>query len=129
MISRSFTIIGALTLLSAVAYAGPAPKELYGKSITVAWSESRDQRVETEKEVRNFGQAVKMNLYISRLDVRFCGRSSASWAVMIFAVIPALVRLRKLDQVQPQKNASISREGRSSCIANSQVARAALPSS
>ena len=32
MISKSFAVIGALTLLSAVAHAGPPPKELYGKS-------------------------------------------------------------------------------------------------
>jgi hypothetical protein len=34
-------LAGALTLLSAVAHAGSAPKELYGKSIVVSWFESR----------------------------------------------------------------------------------------
>jgi hypothetical protein len=65
MTRKGIVVSAALTLLSAAAHAGSAPKELYGKSIVVAWSESRDQRVETEKEVRNFGQAVQMNLYIS----------------------------------------------------------------
>jgi hypothetical protein len=40
MISKSFALMGVLTLLSAAAHAGSTPKELYGKSITVAWSES-----------------------------------------------------------------------------------------
>jgi hypothetical protein len=65
MIFKSFTVIGVLTLLSAVAHAGSAPKELYGKSITVQWSETRIQRSETEKDTRNFGQAIRMHLYIS----------------------------------------------------------------
>jgi hypothetical protein len=42
MISKSFAVIGALVVLSAAAHAGPAPKELYGKSITLAWGETRD---------------------------------------------------------------------------------------
>jgi hypothetical protein len=35
MIYKSFASIAALILLSGVAHAGSAPKELYGKSITV----------------------------------------------------------------------------------------------
>jgi hypothetical protein len=56
---------GALTLLSAVAHAGFAPKELYGKSVTVAWTENRTQTHESEQLVRNSASAVQMNIYIS----------------------------------------------------------------
>jgi hypothetical protein len=42
-------------LLCAVAYAGSAPKDLYGKSITVQWSESFNGKMETEQVARNFG--------------------------------------------------------------------------
>jgi hypothetical protein len=40
------TFLGsALTLLlSALAYAESAPKELYGKSIVISWTEHRNQR-------------------------------------------------------------------------------------
>jgi hypothetical protein len=58
-------LAAGLTLLSAVAYAGSAPKELYGKSITVAWSEARTMKFESEQLVRNTGTAVQMNIYIS----------------------------------------------------------------
>jgi hypothetical protein len=66
MISKSFAIMGALTLLSATAHAASsAPKELYGKSITVAWTEARTQRFESEQQVRNTGTSVQVSIYIS----------------------------------------------------------------
>jgi hypothetical protein len=65
MIYKSFASIAALILLSGVAHAGSAPKELYGKSITVAWTETRIQRAETDQGVHNFGWAGQMNIYIS----------------------------------------------------------------
>ena len=65
MIYKSFTVIAALTLLSAVAHAGSAPKELYGKSITVGWSESETAKFEAEQQERNVGMAAQMNIYIS----------------------------------------------------------------
>lgn len=60
------TFLGStLTLLSAVAYAGSAPTELCGKSITVAWSETLIQRAESEQGIRNFGWSAQMNIYVS----------------------------------------------------------------
>jgi hypothetical protein len=57
---------GVLTLASSgVAYAGSAPKELYGKSITVSWSESRTSKSESDQQVRNIGTAAQMSIYIS----------------------------------------------------------------
>jgi hypothetical protein len=65
MIYKSFTIIGALTLLSAVAYAGPAPKELYNKSIILRWTENRTQRFEYVNRIVNSGAAAMVSIYIS----------------------------------------------------------------
>lgn len=47
MIYKSVTIVGVLTLVSAVAHAGSAPKDLYGKSIAASWFESRAQNDRT----------------------------------------------------------------------------------
>jgi hypothetical protein len=44
MIYKSFAVMGALTLLSAALTPGSAPKELYGKSIIITWTEHRSQR-------------------------------------------------------------------------------------
>jgi hypothetical protein len=55
----------ALTLPSAVAYAGSAPRELYGKSIIVSWTETRIQRAETDQQAHNVGIAAQMDIYIS----------------------------------------------------------------
>jgi hypothetical protein len=61
-VGRSTTIykgIGvfiALTMLTAEAHAGSAPKELYGKSITVQWSESITGRQGASKQ-RKVGSA------------------------------------------------------------------------
>jgi hypothetical protein len=52
-------------LLSTVAYAGSSPKELYGKSITVAWSESITGKFTNDQAVRNIGRAEQMNIYVS----------------------------------------------------------------
>jgi hypothetical protein len=65
MISKSFASIAALILLSTVAHAGSAPKELYGKSISVAWSESGTGKLRGEQIERNFGHAEQMSIYIS----------------------------------------------------------------
>jgi hypothetical protein len=65
MISKRFVAMGALTLLSVAAYAGSAPKELYGKSVTVAWSESLTGKFASEQFTRNVGRALEMNIYIS----------------------------------------------------------------
>jgi hypothetical protein len=81
MIYKSFTIIGAMTLLSAVAQAGSAPKELYGKSITVQWSESVTGRKGGDQVTRNWFQGHLINIYISsagRLFVRRTGSGDGS---------------------------------------------------
>jgi hypothetical protein len=65
MIYKIITVIGALALISPTAHAGSAPKELYGKSITVAWSETFTHRFEFDRQVRNGGTSRTMNIYIS----------------------------------------------------------------
>jgi hypothetical protein len=52
---------GVLTLLSATAYAGSAPKELYGKSIYIVWFESRAESGRRGGGLRN----PKIAVYIS----------------------------------------------------------------
>lgn len=50
----------------AVAHAGSAPKELYGKSITVVWSETVTQRwLDSDRQEHNTGASRTMNIYIS----------------------------------------------------------------
>jgi hypothetical protein len=68
---------GALTLLPAAAYAGSVPKELYGKSITVQWSESLIGRRAGDQTTQNWLRVYLMNIYISnagRPFVRWTGR-------------------------------------------------------
>jgi hypothetical protein len=65
MISKSLAVMGVLTLLSAAAHAGSAPKELFGKSISVAWTETITQRVESDQRVTNVGASRQMSVYIS----------------------------------------------------------------
>jgi hypothetical protein len=71
MISKISAVICVLILLSAAAHAGSAPKELYGKSVTVTWTENRTQRLESEQLVRNSVSAVRMNIYISTVGRPF----------------------------------------------------------
>jgi hypothetical protein len=71
MISKSFAVMGVLTLLSAVAHAGSAPKELYGKSITVAWTETRAQKFDSDQQEHNIGVYVQMHIYISTVGRPF----------------------------------------------------------
>jgi hypothetical protein len=62
MIQNGIGVFTALTLLSsAAAYAGSAPRELYGKSITIFWFESRTQSGPQEGGLRN----PEIALYIS----------------------------------------------------------------
>jgi hypothetical protein len=63
MISKSFPVMGLLTLLSAAAHAGSAPKELYGKSISVAWSESITGRPGGDQTTRNASRVSDEHLH------------------------------------------------------------------
>jgi hypothetical protein len=65
MISKSFAVMGVLTLLSAAAHAGSAPKELYGKSIILTWGEHRNQRMFGEASFRDVNVALSRTIYIS----------------------------------------------------------------
>ena len=66
MTFRSFASIAALTLLSAVAYAGSVPpKELYGKSIIVTWREHRSQREFGQSNFRDVDVPLSRTIYIS----------------------------------------------------------------
>jgi hypothetical protein len=58
-------IFAALVVFSPVAHAGSAPRELYGKSFTVSWSETLTQRFESDQRVRPTGRSVQMNIYVS----------------------------------------------------------------
>jgi hypothetical protein len=56
----------SLTLLSAVAHAESAPpKELYGKSIIITWSEHRSQRQLGQADFRHVDVSLSRKIYIS----------------------------------------------------------------
>jgi hypothetical protein len=65
MISKSFAVLGTLTLLSAAAHAGSAPKEFYGKSITLQWSQTQTGKTKDNPIPRQWGRAISINIYIS----------------------------------------------------------------
>jgi hypothetical protein len=65
MISKSFAVIGVLMLLSLAAYAGSAPKELYGKSIIVTWGEHRSQREFGAANFREVNFGLSRTIYVS----------------------------------------------------------------
>ena len=65
MICRFLGAVAALSLLSVVAWAAPAPKEVNGKSIAVTWTESVTGRFGNEQLVRNVGRSYQMNIYVS----------------------------------------------------------------
>jgi hypothetical protein len=64
-IGKGIAVIAALTLPTTVATAASAPKEVYGKSISLSWSESRQQKTESDQQMRNIGVSVQMNIYVS----------------------------------------------------------------
>ena len=64
MYRKCIGVFAALVVLSPIAHAGPAPKELYGKSITVRWSESSSAR-NSDKLVRNAGYVTQVDIYVS----------------------------------------------------------------
>jgi hypothetical protein len=65
MIHKSFTVIAVPIPLSAVAHAGSAPKELYGKSIIIAWTEQRSQRQLGQANFRDVLVPLSHSVYIS----------------------------------------------------------------
>lgn len=65
MIHKGIGVVVALSLLSASTYAGSAPKELYGKSISVVWSEAIAQRPDSQQWTRHIGESYNMSIYIS----------------------------------------------------------------
>ena len=67
MIKKGIGVFTTLTLLtaSAAAHAGSAPKELYGKSIIVTWTESRSGKSASEQIMRNLGMSGRLSIYIS----------------------------------------------------------------
>jgi hypothetical protein len=81
MISKSFAGIGVLAMLLATANAGSAPKELYGKSITIFWFESRAVSGPRGGELRNPKIAVYISTtghIFSRLRVEIATRNGFS---------------------------------------------------
>jgi hypothetical protein len=67
---------GVLTLLSSAAYAGSPPKELYGKSIIITWTEHRNQRHADQANFRDVDIPLSRKIYIST-EGHFFGRFSA----------------------------------------------------
>jgi hypothetical protein len=65
MISKSFAVMGVLTLLLAAAHAGSAPKELYGKSMIITWTEQRSQRMFGQADFRNVNVQLSHKVYVS----------------------------------------------------------------
>jgi hypothetical protein len=57
-------IVGVALLLPAAAHAGP-PKELYGKSIEVSWTESREQRPVGDPNWRTVNGTETFDIYVS----------------------------------------------------------------
>jgi hypothetical protein len=60
---------------SAIAYAGSAPKELYGKSIAVQWNESLTGRQAADQTTQNWLTSGQMSIYISSAGRPFVRRS------------------------------------------------------
>jgi hypothetical protein len=84
MIFKGFAVICALTLLSAVAHAaGSPPKELYGKSIIITWTEHHNQRQLGQGDFRDVDVSLSRKIYIStkgqwfdRFATTFAGRGA-----------------------------------------------------
>lgn len=61
---RSFALALLALLLPQASYAAP-PKELYGKSVALNWTETREQRPVGEEAWRMVHGSITMNLYVS----------------------------------------------------------------
>ncbi|WP_291856016.1 hypothetical protein [Bradyrhizobium sp.] len=61
---RSTIVLLSGLLLPQAAYAAP-PKELYGKSVSVTWTETREQRPAGEQAWRQVVGTVTLNMYVS----------------------------------------------------------------
>jgi len=70
--------MGALTLLSAAAHAGSAPKELYGKSIIVNWTAHRSQRPLGQGNFRDVNIPLSHKFYFGTTGRLFNRLSSTS---------------------------------------------------
>jgi len=55
----------AAILVSLPSIATAAPRELYGRSVLVSWSEDRQQKLPGEDEIRNVGAFAELNVYVS----------------------------------------------------------------
>jgi hypothetical protein len=75
MIFKSVTIVGVVAISTVAAHAGSAPKELYGKSITVQWSESVTGRTAADQITQNWLTSGLMSIYISSAGRPFVRRS------------------------------------------------------
>jgi hypothetical protein len=65
MIHKGIRVIAAISLLSAPAYAGSAPTQLYSKSIFVSWTEEREQRQPWEQRHTFVMRPGKFIIYVS----------------------------------------------------------------
>jgi hypothetical protein len=64
MALRAFFIMALTSVAAWPAYAA-APKQLYGKTITVNWTETREQRPEGEQAWRQVSGSQSLHMYIS----------------------------------------------------------------
>jgi hypothetical protein len=80
MIQKGIGVFTALTLLSAAAHAGSPPKELYGKSIIVSWTEQHNQRFTGDANYRNVLVPLSNSIYISATGRVFTRTIVGTWA-------------------------------------------------
>jgi hypothetical protein len=78
MISKSFAIMGVLMLLSTAAHTGSAPKELYGRSITLQWSQSQTGKTLDDPIPRQWSRAISVNIYFSTAGRPFIRQSETT---------------------------------------------------
>jgi hypothetical protein len=78
MTYKCLGILSALALLSDIAHAGSAPKELYGKSIIITWTEQRSQRQLGQVNFRDILDPLSNRIYISTAG-RWFGRFASTF--------------------------------------------------
>ena len=78
-ISQAAIVLALLVCFAPAARAAP-PKELYGKSVSVTWTETREQRPEGEQAWRQVNGSATMHLYVSEAGRVFNNISYATRA-------------------------------------------------
>jgi hypothetical protein len=79
MICRVAGAFFALTSLSVATHAESAPRELYGKSVEVAWTESFIGKRTTDSNTLSIGSAYRVSIYVSGAGRSFVRVSRAGY--------------------------------------------------